>query len=123
MATVGRPMASGAGGGIPGNDLGHGSTSPSTFTHVLGVSGAPIGAVGGAADGRRNMGKTSCMHQRRVPHAGFCGGRTQHHPLSAPSAEIRAGERVCGAYTTSGGVKVNDSSGLWSMVTCHLGLL
>ena len=89
MATVGRPMARGAGGGIPGNDLGQGSTSPSTFAHVLGVSGATIGAVGGAADGRRNMGKTSCMHQRRVPHAGFCGGRTQYHPLSAPSTETR----------------------------------
>ena len=29
-----------AGGGIPGNDLGQGFTSPSTFTLVLGVSGA-----------------------------------------------------------------------------------
>ena len=39
-ATVGHPMARGAGGGIPGNGLrlGQGSTSPSTFTHVLGVS-------------------------------------------------------------------------------------
>ena len=36
------PMASGAGGGIPGNDLGQGFTSHSTFTDVLGVSGAPI---------------------------------------------------------------------------------
>ena len=54
-AIVGHPIARGAGGGIPGNDLGQGSTSTSTFAHVLGVSGAPIGAVGGAADGRRNM--------------------------------------------------------------------
>ena len=70
-------MARGAGGGIPGNDLGQGSTSPSTFTHVLGVSGAPIGAVGGAADGRRNMGKTSFGSRERVPHAGLRAGRTQ----------------------------------------------
>ena len=54
-------MARGAGGGIPGNDLGQGSTSPSTFAHVLGVSGAPIGAVGGAADGRRSTGDTQNM--------------------------------------------------------------
>ena len=78
-------MARGAGGGIPGNGLGQGSTSPSTFTHVLGVSGATIGAVGGAADGRRNMGKTSFGSRERVPHARFCANRTQwtclaHHP-------------------------------------------
>ena len=53
-------MARGVGGGIPGNGLGQGFTSgPSTFTIVLCVSGAPIGAVGGAADGRRSMQKTS----------------------------------------------------------------
>ena len=55
-------MARGAGGGIPGNDLGQGSTSPSTFAHVLGVSGAPTGAVGGAADGTdRSTGDTQNM--------------------------------------------------------------
>ena len=70
-------MARGAGGGIPGNDLGQGSTSPSTFAHVLGVSGAPTGTVGGAADGRRNMGNASFGTAMRVPHAGLRGGRTQ----------------------------------------------
>ncbi len=58
------------GGGIPGNDLGHGSTSPSTFAHVLGVSGATIGAVGGAADGRWNMGNASFGTAMRVPKRG-----------------------------------------------------
>ena len=58
-------MARGAGGGIPGNDPGQGSTSPSTFTHVLGVSGAPTGTVGGAADGRRNMGNAHGGPKRR----------------------------------------------------------
>ena len=86
-------MARGAGGGIPGNDLGQGSTSPSTFTHVLGVSGAPTGAVGGAADGRGSMWKTSFGTALSVPHghAVFCGGRTQHHPLSAISEKSRMG--------------------------------
>ena len=60
-------MARGAGGrGIPGNDPGQGSTSPSTFTHVLGVSGAPIGAAGGAADGRRNMTVASTRRERAM---------------------------------------------------------
>ena len=109
-------MASGAGGGILGNDLGQGSTSLSTFAHVLGVSGATIGAVGGAADGRRNMGKTSCMHQRRVPHAGFCGGCTQHHPLSAASAETRVGNAYV-VHTQRPVVKMNVLSGVCTLPT------
>ena len=44
-------MARGAEGGIPGNSLGQGFTSSSTLTHLLGVSGAPTGTVGGAAVG------------------------------------------------------------------------
>ena len=99
-------MARGAGGGIPGNDLGQGSTSTSTFAHVLGVSGAPIGAVGGAAEGRRNMGKTSFGSRERVPHADFCGGRTQHHPLSAPSAETCVGNAYV-VHTQRPVVKMN----------------
>ena len=51
-----------------GNDLGQGSTSPSTFAHALGVSGAPIGAVDGAADGRRDMGNASFGTAMSVPH-------------------------------------------------------
>ena len=114
---MGHHIARGAGGGIPGNDLGQGSTSTSTFAHVLGVSGAPIGAVGGAADGRRNMGKTSCMHQRRVPHAGFCGGRTQHHPLSAPSAKNRMGNAYVVVHTQRQMVKMILSSGFCARAT------
>ena len=83
-------MARGVGGGIPGNDLGQGFTSPSTFTHVLCVSGAPIGAVGGAADGRRSMQKTSFGTAISVPHAVLRGGgRTHHHPMSAAAAKNR----------------------------------
>ena len=37
------------------------------------------------------MQKTSAGTHRRVPHAVFCGGRTQHHPLSAPIAKNRMG--------------------------------
>ena len=82
-------MARGVGGGIPGNGLGQGFTSPSTFTHVLCVSGAPIGAVGGAADGRRSMQKTTFGTAMSVPHAVLCGGRTHHHPMSAATAKNR----------------------------------
>ena len=52
-------MVRGGGGDIPGNDTGQGFTSPSTCTHVQGVSGAPTAADGGAADGRRSMRRTS----------------------------------------------------------------
>ena len=82
-------MARGVGGGIPGNGLGQGFTSPSTFTHVLCVSGAPIGAVGGAADGRRSMQKTSFGTAISVPHAVLRGGRTHNHPMSAAAAKNR----------------------------------
>ena len=45
-------MARSGGGNIPGNNLGQGFTSPSTFTHVPGAYGARTGAVDGAADRR-----------------------------------------------------------------------
>ena len=61
-------MARGAGGGIPGNSLGQGFTSSSTLTHLLGVSGAPTGTVGGAAVGRRSMSLVTVV----IPY-GHCG--------------------------------------------------
>ena len=48
-------MVRGGGGDITVNGPGQGFTSPSTFTHVQGVPGAPTAADGGAADGRRAM--------------------------------------------------------------------
>ena len=86
-------MARGAGGGIPGNNLGQCCTSSSTLNHLLGVSGAPTGTVGGAAVGRRSMRMTSFGTPVRVGHAVFCGGGTQQHPLSAATAK----NRVCNA--------------------------
>ena len=68
-ATVGHPMARGATGGIPGNGLGQCSTRPSTFTHVLGVSGAPTGAVGGAADGTQWVVLSATIAKNRVGNA------------------------------------------------------
>ena len=56
-------MARGGGGDIPGNNLGQGFTSPSTFTHAPGVYGARTGAVGGAADRRL----TVTFGERRDP--------------------------------------------------------
>ena len=46
VCSTGTPMVRGGGGDIPGNDPGQGFTSPSTCTHVKGVSGAPTAAVG-----------------------------------------------------------------------------
>ena len=48
------PMAREGAGDIPDNDTGQGINSSSTYTHVQGAYGAPTGAVGGAAVGRRN---------------------------------------------------------------------
>ena len=56
-------MARAGGGNIPGNNLGQGFTSPSTFTHVPGAYGARTGAVGGAADRRL----TVTFGERHVP--------------------------------------------------------
>ena len=75
-------MARGGGGNIPGNGLGQGFTSPSTFTHVPGAYGARTGAVGGAADRRL----TVTFGERHVPSSSpfmfplHC--RTPYHPLS-----------------------------------------
>ena len=76
-------MARAGGGNIPGNNLGQGFTSPSTFTHVPGAYGARTGAVGGAADRRL----TVTFGERHVPSSSpfmfplhFC---TPYHPLSA----------------------------------------
>ena len=46
-------MARGGRGDITGNVPGQGFTSPSPCTHVQGAYGAPTGAGGGAANGRR----------------------------------------------------------------------
>ena len=61
------------------------------------------------------------MHQRRVPHAGFCGGRTQHHPLSAASAETRVGNAYV-VHTQRPVVKVNVRRSVLGYVVypCHL---
>ena len=74
-----------------------------------GVRSAPTGTVGDAANGRRSMQKTSPGTHRRVPHAVFCDGRTQHHPLSAPIAKNRNingewGTRICVQTTVTAAV-------------------
>ena len=57
------PMARGgsARGDITGNVPGQGFTSPSPCTHVQGAYGAPTGADGGAADGRRTTENASTI--------------------------------------------------------------
>ena len=70
-------------GGITGNILGQSLTSSSPCTHVQGAYGAPTGAVGGAASGRRgvlpNVPGTPVSHSNRVFHV----FRTQWVVLSA----------------------------------------
>ena len=51
--SVAAPTARGGEGNIPGNSLGHGFTSLSTFSYVQGASGAQTGAVEGAASGQK----------------------------------------------------------------------
>ena len=53
MRSTVAPTARGGGGDIPGNSLGHGFTSLSTFSYVQGASGAPTDAVAGAVSGRK----------------------------------------------------------------------
>ena len=60
------PMARGGRGDINDNVSGQGFTSTSPCTHVQGAYGAPMGAVGGAADGRRSMRSTSGIRERAM---------------------------------------------------------
>ena len=82
-------MARGGGGDIPGNNLGQGFTSPSTFTHAPGVYGARTGAVGGAADRRLTV--TTCTSHSRTAwrYVLKLHGRTQGYVLSAPVKSAR----------------------------------
>ena len=90
MCSTVAPMARGGRGDITGNVPGQGFTSPSPCTHVQGAYGAPTGAVGGAADGRRSMRKTSLGTPVSVSHAVFRGCRIQHIPLSEAASKSRA---------------------------------
>ena len=90
MCSTVAPMARAGGEDITGNVLGQGFTSPSPCTHVQGAYGAPTGAIGGAADGRRSMQKTSLGTPFSVFHAGFCGCRTHNIQLSVAAAKNRA---------------------------------
>ena len=98
---VDHPMARGTEGGVPGNSLGQGFTSSSTLTHLLGVSGAPTGTVGGAAIGRRSMRSTSFGTPVRVGHVTFCGGGTrwgQNERFVTLFVHVRTGTSL---YTSS----------------------
>ena len=89
-------MARGAGGDIPGDGPGQGFTSSSTCTHVMGVSGAPTGTVGGAVNALSEHAEDAFGNRTCVPRAVFCDGGTQHHPLSATVAKNRMGNAyVC----------------------------
>ena len=89
MCSTVAPMARGGGGDIPGNNLGQGFTSPSTFTHAPGVYGARTGAVGGAADRRLTV--TTCTSHSRTAwrYVLKLHGRTQGYVLSAPVKSAR----------------------------------
>ena len=59
---------------------GQGFTSPSPCTHGQGAYGAPTGAVGGAADGRRARTNAPAIRQPlRVVCANFTGSLTTTH--------------------------------------------
>ena len=52
MCSTVAPTARGGGGDIPGNSLGQGFTSLSTFSYVQGASGAQTGAIEGVKNER-----------------------------------------------------------------------
>ena len=76
-------MARAGGEDIPGNNLGQGFTSPSTFTHVPGAYGARTGAVGGAADRRLTVTFGERHARSSSPFMFLLHSRTPYHPLSA----------------------------------------
>ena len=80
----------------PGNSLGQGFTSSSTLTHLLVVSGAPTGTVGGAAVGSGSIECVVALYRNSRLTRGFCGGRTQHHPPSVIAAKSRVCNANCG---------------------------
>ena len=80
MCSTVAPMARAGGGDITGNVLGQSFTSTSPCTHVQGAYGAPTGAVGGAADGRRSMRSIPAIQQSlRDVCANFTGALTTTH--------------------------------------------
>ena len=70
------PMARVGEGDITGNVLGQGFTSTRPCTHVQGAYGAPTGAVGGAADGRRS--KRRCTFSDHYTHLSHSFLREAH---------------------------------------------
>ena len=64
-------MARGAGGDIPGDGPGHGFTGSITCTHVMGVSGAPTGTVGGAVNALSEHAEDAFGSRTRDPRVRF----------------------------------------------------
>ena len=63
--------------------------------------GALTGAVGGAADGRRSMRRTSKVYLQTRFSRGFYGICTHHNPLSADIAKNRMVNAYDGTLLTS----------------------
>ena len=87
----GPPHGQGSWRGVPGISLGQGFTSSSTLTHLLGVSGAPTGTVGGAAAGRRSMRISSFGTPVRVGHGtrGFFAAAALNTTHWSPGTAVR----------------------------------
>ena len=83
MCSTVAPMARAGGGDITGNVLGQSFTSPSPCTHVQGAYGAPTGAVGGAANGRRREFWDGTTPYLRDIYALLSNPGIHHNPLSA----------------------------------------
>ena len=75
-------MARGGGGDIPGNNLGQGFTSPSTFTHVPGAYGALLRVARFVSMGHAEV-FSARAHFRTAWSCVFkLNSNTQCHPLS-----------------------------------------
>ena len=95
------PMARVGEGDITGNVLGQGFTSTRPCTHVQGAYGAPTGAVGGAADGRRS--KRRCTFSDH--HTRFSRGFLREaHSVGFTRVIVRKGtSSLAPSPTTVGG--------------------
>ena len=84
MCSTVAPMARGVGGDLLTNELGQWFTRSSTFTHLMGASGAPIGLPSGAADRTRDSPRAA---EHGIDVSLYC--TAFRVPLSAPAAKNR----------------------------------
>ena len=122
MCSTVAPMARGGGGDITGNGSGQGFTSPSTCTHVQGVSGAPTAAVGRCR--RRSL--EHALDVSRYPQRRFPRGILQYaHSVTPTECAYRKKpreKRLWGYRETSDTSHMRFQRYRWGLIHVHLQL-